>query len=120
MALGRDIAMHVTALNPMVTTPDQVDERLVEKEREIYAAQAEESGKPPDIVAKMVDGRLRKYLADISLVEQPFVKDTSNKVTVGKLLSETGATCKGFVRYEVGEGVEKRQEDFAAEVAVSV
>lgn len=120
IALGRDISMHVTALSPMVTTPDEVDVELVEKEREIYTAQAEESGKPPDIVVKMVDGRLRKYLAEISLVEQPFVKDTSNKMTVGKLLSETGAACKGFVRYEVGEGVERKQGDFAAEVAAQV
>jgi elongation factor Ts len=117
VALGRNIAMHVTALSPMVMTPEQVDTGLIEKEREIYTAQAEESGKPADIVAKMVEGRLRKYLAEISLVEQPFVKDTSNKVKVGKLLSETGAACKGFVRYEVGEGVERKQENFAVEVA---
>ena len=87
---------------------------LIEKEREIYTAQAQESGKPPEIIEKMIDGRIRKYLAEISLVEQPFVKDGDTKV--GALLKKEGATVNRFVRYEVGEGIEKEEDDFAAEV----
>lgn len=116
--LGRDIAMHVTAINPLVVTADQVPEEVLAKEREIYASQAAESGKPPEIVDKMVEGRLRKYLAEVSLVDQPFVKDPD--VKVGKLLEQAGAECRRFVRYEVGEGIEVARGDFAAEVAAQV
>jgi elongation factor Ts len=91
---------------------------VIEKEREIYTAQAADSGKPADIVAKMVDGRVRKYLAEISLSEQPFVKDPD--ITVAKLLAKGGATLAGFVRFEVGEGIEKEEKDFAAEVAAQL
>jgi len=87
---------------------------MLDKEREIIRAQAEESGKPAEIVEKMVEGRIKKYLAEITLVGQPFVKDPDT--TVGKLLSGAGAEAVEFVRYEVGEGIEKKQEDFAAEV----
>ncbi len=116
--LGRDIAMHVTAINPLVVTADQVSEDVLAKEREIYASQAAESGKPADIVEKMVEGRVRKYLTEVSLVDQPFVKDPNTKV--GQLLKQAGAECRGFVRFEVGEGIEVEQADFAAEVAAQV
>ena len=113
-ALAQDIAMHIAAMNPLVVSPDQVSAELIEKEREIYKAQAEESGKPLEIVEKMVDGRVRKYLAEISLTEQPFVKDSEKKV--GDLCSSSGAKIIRFVRYEVGEGIDKDEDDFAAEV----
>lgn len=116
--LGRDIAMHITAINPLVVTAEQVPQDVLDKERDIYAAQAAESGKPADIVEKMVEGRIRKYLAEISLVDQPFVKDPDIKV--GKLLQNAGSECRGFVRFEVGEGIEVEQADFAAEVAAQV
>ncbi len=112
--LGKDIAMHIAATNPSVVNPDDAPEDLIAKEREIYTAQAQESGKPPEIIEKMIDGRIRKYLAEISLVEQPFVKDSDTKV--GALLKKEGATVNRFVRFEVGEGIEKEEDDFAAEV----
>lgn len=116
--LGRNIAMHVTAINPLVVTAEQVPQDLLDKERDIYASQAAESGKPADIVEKMVEGRVRKYLAEVSLVDQPFVKDPD--VKVGKLLQNAGSECRGFVRFEVGEGIEVERADFAAEVAAQV
>lgn len=116
--LGKDIAMHVAATNPMVITPDQLPAEEVAKEREIYVAQAEESGKPPEIVEKMVEGRLRKYLAEVSLVEQPFVKDPD--LNVGGLLKTANATINRFVRYEVGEGIEVEKADFASEVTAQL
>lgn len=116
-ALGRDVAMHVTAADPRarVVTSAELPAAEVEKEREIYAAQAADSGKPPEIVAKMVEGRLRKWMAEVSLVDQPFIKD--GDVKIGKLLGNAGASCSAFARLEVGEGIEKKDEDFAAEVA---
>ncbi|MEN9806924.1 MAG: hypothetical protein RL756_1444 [Pseudomonadota bacterium] len=116
--LGRDVAMHVTAISPMVVRGQDVPADVLDKEREIYTAQAAESGKPADIVAKMVEGRVRKYLAEVSLLDQPFVKDPN--VTVAKLLSGANATCLRFVRFEVGEGIEVEKADFAAEVAAQV
>jgi len=113
--LGKDIAMHVAATNPQVVSPEDAPQEVVSKEREIYAAQAADSGKPPEIVEKMVEGRVRKFLAEISLTEQPFVKDGDTKV--GALLKKEGAKVVQFVRYEVGEGIEKEEVDFAAEVA---
>ncbi|MGA1676392.1 MAG: translation elongation factor Ts [Pseudomonadales bacterium] len=118
LALGRDVAMHVTAIAPMVVRGDDVPADVLEKEREIYTAQAAESGKPAEIVAKMVEGRVRKYLAEVSLLDQPFVKDPN--MTVAKLLAGAGATCRRFVRFEVGEGIEVEKADFAAEVAAQV
>ena len=115
---GRDIAMHVTAINPMVVTSDQVPAEVLDKEREIYSTQAAESGKPADIVEKMVEGRVRKYLAEVSLVDQPFVKDPNQKV--GALAKSAGLDVVSFVRYEVGEGIEVEAEDFAAEVAAQL
>ncbi|MBT4160568.1 MAG: translation elongation factor Ts, partial [Gammaproteobacteria bacterium] len=112
--LGKDIAMHIAAMNPAVVSPDDAPADLVEKERDIYTAQAQESGKPPEIIEKMIDGRIRKYLSEISLLEQPFVKDGDTKV--GALLKKEGASIGRFVRLEVGEGIEKEEDDFAAEV----
>jgi elongation factor Ts len=116
--LGRDIAMHIAASRPQFLDAAQVPADLQDNERRILAEQAKNEGKPADIVAKMVDGRVRKYLAEISLSEQPFVKDPD--ITVAKLLAKGGATLAGFVRFEVGEGIEKEEKDFAAEVAAQL
>jgi elongation factor Ts len=113
--LATDIAMHVAAMNPPYATADQVPAENLEKEKSILAAQVADSGKPPEIIEKMVEGRLRKYLEEICLVSQTYVK-TGDK-TVGKLLEENGAKMVGFKRIEVGEGIEKKVDDFAAEVA---
>jgi elongation factor Ts len=116
--LGRDLAMHVTAINPMVVAGSDLAPEVVAKEREIFTAQAQDSGKPADIVAKMVEGRVRKFLAEVSLLDQPFVKDAD--VRIGQLLTQKKARCTGFVRFEVGEGIDKVETDFAAEVAAQV
>ncbi|MGA0001798.1 MAG: translation elongation factor Ts, partial [Steroidobacteraceae bacterium] len=116
--VARDIAMHVAASNPRYAVPAEVPQAELDKEREILSAQAAQEGKPEAIVAKMVEGRVRKYLAEICLVGQPFVKDPD--ITVEKRLQQAGATVQGFVRYEVGEGIEKKQENFADEVAAQV
>jgi elongation factor Ts len=116
--LGRDLAMHVTAIRPMVVSSGDVPANVIAKEREIFTAQAADTGKPADIVAKMVEGRVRKFLAEVSLVDQPFVKDADMRV--GQLLKQKNARSTGFVRYEVGEGIEKVETDFAAEVAAQV
>ncbi|MFT7288429.1 MAG: elongation factor Ts [Halieaceae bacterium] len=116
--LARDVAMHVAALSPQVVNPTDMPQDLVEKEKEIYTAQALESGKPPEIVEKMIGGRIKKYLAENSLVEQSFVKDPDT--TVGKLVSSAGAAVMSFSRFEVGEGIEVETVDFAAEVAAQL
>ncbi len=116
--LAKDVAMHIAAVNPQVVSPDQMAEEVVAKEREIYAAQAQESGKPAEIVEKMIDGRIRKFLSENSLTEQAFVKDPDT--TVGKLVSAAGAEIIGFSRFEVGEGIEVEKVDFAAEVAAQL
>ncbi len=116
--VARDVAMHVAAVNPQVAKPDDMPADMIEKEREIYTAQAQESGKPPEIIEKMIEGRIRKFLAENSLTEQAFVKDPDT--TVGKLLKGAGADILGFVRLEVGEGIEKEEVDFAAEVAAQL
>ena len=116
--VARDVAMHVAAVNPQVAKPEDMPADVVAKEKEIYVAQARESGKPDDIIEKMVTGRVKKFLAESSLVEQAFVKDPDIKV--GKLLKQAGADITGFVRYEVGEGIEVEEEDFAAEVAAQL
>ncbi len=113
-ALARDLAMHVAACNPQFISADNVPEDARNKEREILIAQAADSGKPMEIIEKMVEGRLRKYFAEITLVGQPFVKDPDQ--TVEALLKSKGATVTSFVRYEVGEGIEKEEVDFAEEV----
>mgnify|MGYP001478112110 CR=1 FL=1 len=117
-ALARDIAMHIAAVNPMVICAEDVPEDVLAKESEIYSAQAQESGKPEEIIKKMIEGRLRKFVAEISLMEQAFVKDPDSKV--GKLLQEANAEVVQFARFEVGEGIEKEEDDFAAEVAAQL
>jgi elongation factor Ts len=116
--LARDIAMHVAAMNPEFVSADDVPADVVAKEQEILAAQAQEEAKggtkPPEIIEKMVSGRLRKHLSSITLLGQPFVKDSD--LTVEQLLSQAGATVAGFERLVVGEGIEKEESDFAAEV----
>lgn len=112
--LGRDICMHIAAVNPLVVNPQDVSASVLDKEKEIFAAQARESGKPEAIIEKMISGRIKKYLADVSLVEQSFIKDP--ETTVGKLLKDKGASVVSFTRFEVGEGIEKEEVDFAAEV----
>jgi len=116
--LIKDVAMHIAASNPLCVSEADVPTDVLEKEKEILRAQALESGKPADIVEKMLTGRIRKYLAEITLVGQPFVKDPDK--TVATLLSDAGATVNNFVRYEVGEGIEKKQENFADEVMAQV
>ena len=108
--LARDIAMNIAASKPLVVAPEHVSQDSIAKEREIYLAQAATSGKPQDIIEKMVAGRLKKYLDEVSLIGQPFVKDPD--VTVGGLLSKHRAKVLAFARYEVGEGIEKISEDF--------
>jgi len=117
-ALARDLAMHVAAANPAYIDASGVPAAVLEKEREILAEQTKGEKKPPEIIAKMVEGRLRKYLAEITLVGQPFVKDPDT--TVEKLLKKAGATVVQFVRYAVGEGIEKKQDDFVSEVMAQV
>ncbi len=112
--LGHDIAMHIAASNPVCVTESDIPEELLAKEREIFEAQARESGKPDNIIEKMIEGRLRKFIGEVTLTGQPFVKDPDTKV--GKLLEQKGAKVRDFVRYEVGEGIEKKQENFAEEV----
>ncbi len=113
--LARGIAMHIAAMNPQFVDRDSIPAEFVDKEKAILIAQAESSGKPPEIIEKMIQGRLNKFLAEVTLTGQPFVKDSER--TVAELLSEAGAGVNGFIRYEVGEGIEKKVEDFAAEVA---
>jgi elongation factor Ts len=112
--LARDIAMHVAATNPVCIDESGVPAETLETERRIFSEQAAESGKPPEIVEKMISGRVAKFLKEITLVGQPFVKDPDQ--TVGKLLGAAGASVKSFVRFEVGEGIEKKEENFADEV----
>ena len=118
--LAKEIAMHVAASNPQFLDPSQVSEEAVAKEKEIFMALNEDKikGKPAEIVEKMVAGRISKFLAEASLVEQPFVKDPD--VKVGELAKKAGAENVSFVRYEVGEGIERAEVDFAAEVAAQV
>ena len=117
-ALGKDVAMHVAASNPMCVDADQVPAEKLEKEKEIFRAQALESGKPEHIVDKIIGGRVRKYLEEVTLLGQAFVKDPD--VTVEKLLAGAGAKVVRFARMEVGEGIEKKQENFAEEVMAQV
>jgi len=113
-ALGQDLAMHIAASKPVAVKAADVPADAVAKEREIFAAQAASEGKPPHIVEKMIEGRVRKYLAEITLLGQPFVKDADQ--TVEKLLAASGAQVLAFVRLEVGEGIEKKRDDFVGEV----
>ncbi len=116
--LGKDLAMHIAASNPVCVSAADVPADMLDKEREIFKAQALDSGKPENIVDKIVDGRVRKYLSEITLMGQNFVKDPD--ITIEKLLADAGATVTDFKRFEVGEGIEKKQENFAEEVMAQV
>lgn len=116
--LAKDVAMHVAAVNPAVVNSSDMPADLVAAEKEIFAAQARESGKPEEIIEKMIAGRVAKFLKESSLVDQPFVKDPDT--TVGKLVKAEGAEVLSFIRFEVGEGIEVEEVDFAAEVAAQV
>ncbi|NEV61490.1 translation elongation factor Ts [Thiorhodococcus minor] len=116
--LGRDLAMHIAASNPICVSAEQVPEETLSKEREIFKAQALESGKPEAIMDKIVEGRVRKYLEEVTLLGQAFVKDPDQSVE--KLLKQAGAEVKRFMRVEVGEGIEKKTENFADEVMAQV
>lgn len=113
-ALAKDIAMHIAASRPLCVSEESVPAEVLQKEKDILVDQARQSGKPEEIIEKMIQGRLRKYLAEITLVGQPFVKDPDQ--TVGKLLKAAGAEVKSFTRLEVGEGIEKEESNFAEEV----
>ena len=117
-SLGKDLAMHIAASKPICVSRDQVSPELLERERQIYTAQAAESGKSGDIAAKMVEGRIAKYLAEVTLLGQPFVKDPDQ--TVEKLLAAKSAKVLGFTLFVLGEGIEKKSGDFAAEVMAQV
>ncbi len=117
-ALGRDLCMHIAASRPVCVSSDEVPAEQIDKEREILIAQAQDSGKPQEIIEKMVEGRLRKWLGEITLLGQPFVKDPDQ--TVEALLKANGAKVVRFTRLEVGEGIEKREENFAEEVAATI
>ncbi len=112
--LGKDLAMHIAACKPICVSKEQVSSELLEHERQIFTAQAAESGKPANIIEKMVDGRIAKYLAEVTLLGQPFVKDPDQ--TVDKLLTQKQALVNGFTMFVVGEGIEKKSENFAEEV----
>jgi len=116
--LGKDIAMHIAASKPVCVAEADVDAATLDKEREIFSAQAAESGKPADIIEKMVEGRIKKFLKEVTLLGQPFVKDPDQSVE--QLLKANNATVKRFVRYEVGEGIEKKEENFADEVMAQI
>ena len=117
-ALAKDIAMHIAASRPMVVNSSEVSADAIETEREIFTAQARESGKPQEIIAKMIEGRIAKFVDEVSLVGQPFVKDPNKKV--GQLMKEKNAEVLGFIRFEVGEGIEKKEDNFVEEVMAQV
>ena len=113
-SLANDIAMHAAATDPMAISPSDIPEEIVAKEREIFKAQSEESGKPAEIIEKMIEGKVSKFLAEVSLTEQDFVKDPNTKIS--QLLKDNNANILSFIRYEVGEGIEVEKVDFASEV----
>ena len=115
---AKDTAMHIAAMKPVALTSNDVPAELIERERSVATAKAAESGKPADIAAKMIEGSVQKYLKEVSLFNQPFVKN--DKQTVEQMLKATNTTVKGFTMFVVGEGIEKKQDDFAAEVAAQV
>lgn len=117
-SLGRDLAMHIAASRPECVSEADVSVELVQKEKDIFSAQAAESGKPAEIIEKMVEGRIKKFLKEITLLGQPFVKDPDN--TIEQLLKSANATVIRFQRFEVGEGIEKKEDDFVSEVMAQV
>ena len=112
--VAKDIAMHAAATDPMAISPSDIPKEVIEKEREIYRAQSEESGKSEDIIEKMIDGKIRKFLSEVTLTEQDFVKDPGLKIN--DILKDNDANIIGFTRFEVGEGIEVEKVDFASEV----
>jgi elongation factor Ts len=116
--VAKDVAMHVAASNPQVVKPEDMPDHLVQKEKEIFIAQAKESGKSDEIINKMINGRINKFLSESSLINQPFVKNP--EITVNELVKNTDAKILSFIRFEVGEGIEKIEVDFATEVAAQV
>ncbi len=116
--LGKDVAMHIAASKPICVSDDQVSAETIEKEKEIFRAQAAESGKPADIIEKMIAGRISKFFAEVTLLGQPFIKD--DKLSVGKLVASNSNSVVRFARFEVGEGIEKKEENFAEEVMAQV
>jgi elongation factor Ts len=116
--VAKDVAMHIAAMKPVSLSSDQVPAELIERERSVASLKAAESGKPADIAAKMVEGSVQKFLKEVSLLAQPFVKN--DKQTVEQMLKANNTTIKSFVMFIVGEGIEKKQDDFAAEVAAQV
>ena len=112
--LARDVAMHIAASKPVCIDADEVPQQLLDQEKAVYISQAQESGKPAEIIEKMVSGRISKFLKEITLLGQPFVKDPDT--TVEKLLKSSNAVVNSFVRYEVGEGIEKKTDNFVEEV----
>ncbi len=116
--LAKDLAMHVAASRPIVVTREQVPTDAIENEREIFTAQARESGKPQEIIDKMIEGRISKFIDEVSLIGQPYVKDPNKKVS--QLLKEKNAEVISFIRFEVGEGIEKKEDNFVAEVMAQV
>lgn len=117
---AKDVAMHIAAMKPVALSSNDVPAELIEKERSVAAAKAAESGKPADITAKMVEGSVQKYLKEVSLLNQVFVKAADGKQTVEQMLKEKNTSIKSFTLYVVGEGIEKKVDDFAAEVAAQV
>lgn len=116
--LAKDIAMHIAASKPIVVSRDQVSAEVIENEREIFTAQAKESGKPQEIIDKMIEGRINKFIDEVSLLGQPYVKNPDIKVA--QLLKEKNADVVAFIRYEVGEGIEKKEDNFVEEVMAQV
>ena len=116
--VGKDVAMHIAAMKPVALSSDNVPADLIAKERSVAELKAAESGKPAEIVTKMVEGSVQKYLKEVSLLNQSFVKN--DKQTVEQMLKDTKSTVKSFTMFVVGEGIEKKQDDFAAEVAAQV
>ena len=112
--LGKDLAMHVAASNPLAISPEEISEEIINKEKEIIAAQVSDADKPQEIIEKMTSGRLKKFLSEVSLIDQPFVKDPS--LNVSQLLKNNDNSVLSFIRYEVGEGIEVEKKDFAEEV----
>lgn len=117
-AVAHDVAMHIAATKPKALDENGVDAAAIESERRIAIEKARESGKPENLIERIAEGSVKKFLKEVTLINQPFVKD--DKVTVGELLKKNGAKCAGFTLYVVGEGIEKRTDDFAAEVAAQV
>ncbi len=118
--LGKDIAMHIAAANPQYLNRQTVPADALSRERSVYEAQAKESGKPAAVIGKIVDGKLEKFYTDTCLLDQVFIKDPDGKLKIKDVLKKAGATVKSFVRYQLGEGIEKKKENFAEEVAAQL